>query len=111
MDVSALLDPILRIAAQMQQRSQGTGNSNNPSLSLDRALGTVASLSLTIGLCKLLSSASKKNLHGGSGSDGEGIKEEGGNNGNEVTNNLGGGGVYELVRIVLKRLLMGRGIQ
>uniref|UniRef100_A0A7S3Q6J0 CENP-V/GFA domain-containing protein n=1 Tax=Chaetoceros debilis TaxID=122233 RepID=A0A7S3Q6J0_9STRA len=120
MDLSALLDPILRIAAQIQQRSHGTGNSNNPSLTLDRALGTVASLSLTIGLCKLLSSANKNNRHRGisdDGDDGDGgdgaRRERGTENQSDELTNLGGGvgGVYELVRIILRRLLMGRGIQ
>ena len=122
MDLSALLDPILRIAAQIQQRSHGTGNSNNPSLTLDRALGTVASLSLTIGLCKLLSSANKNNRHRGisdDGGDGDGDggdgarRERGTENQSDELTNLGGGvgGVYELVRIILRRLLMGRGIQ
>mmetsp|Transcript_10052 Transcript_10052/g.11689 ORF Transcript_10052/g.11689 Transcript_10052/m.11689 type:complete len:465 (+) Transcript_10052:243-1637(+) len=98
MDLSTLIGPLVNLASVMQRNIQ-KGNSNVPTLAtLDRTLGTVASLGLTLGLYRLLNGVLKKIR--GEVNDDENSKEK------KIKKKIPRS-VWALIQILFRGILMG----
>eukprot|EP00555_Chaetoceros_dichaeta_P003585 CAMPEP_0198250244 /NCGR_PEP_ID=MMETSP1447-20131203/1510_1 /TAXON_ID=420782 /ORGANISM="Chaetoceros dichaeta, Strain CCMP1751" /LENGTH=112 /DNA_ID=CAMNT_0043935051 /DNA_START=303 /DNA_END=637 /DNA_ORIENTATION=- len=108
MDLSAMLSPVLNaITRSLSNNTDGRGNSNPPSVAIvDRALGTVATIGLTVAVYRLISTV----VHNLRGSDGT-ISPRNGDSPTTTTTAADGTDVpisfYTLTQVLLRGVLMG----
>ncbi len=126
LSLTSIIEPIIKILhTRGASGGSATGAGGAGGHNLDRTIGTVASLTLTIGICRILNAAYKKsnNIHTctdintdtpGPGPGPEHHHEENVNHNNEGIVGFGitmTTSVYELVKIIIRSVLMGDGVK